>query len=134
MGVEFSTELHGKDGLLVGRREKIKGDVGPGRIEISQLDAARKYNFTILAIRFNGSKDARISSYKLIGKTESAVKEMKTGIKDAASFAAANFEEYIAKFENDRTGFGGQGHCRGERYLILAVPPRGISMHYALVW
>ena len=97
-GVEFPLTAW-KDGLLVGG-EKNKGDVGPGRIEISQLDAARKYNFTILAIRFNGSKDARISSYKLIGKTESAVKEMKTGIKDAASFAAANFEEYIAKFEN----------------------------------
>ena len=97
-GVEFPLTAW-KDGLLV-KGEKNQGDVGPGRIEISQLDAARKYNFTILAIRFNGSKDARISSYKLVGKTESAVKEVKTGIKDAASFAAANFEEYIAKFEN----------------------------------
>lgn len=97
-GVEFPLTAW-KDGLLV-RGEKNQGDVGPGRIEISQLDAARKYNFTILAIRFNGSKDARISSYKLIGKTESAVKEVKTGIKDVASFNAANFEEYIAKFEN----------------------------------
>lgn len=97
-GVEFPLTAW-KDGLLV-KGEKNQGDVGPGRIEISQLDVARKYNFTILAIRFNGSKDARISSYKLVGKTESAVKEVKTGIKDAASFAAANFEEYIAKFEN----------------------------------
>ena len=97
-GVEFPLTAW-KDGLLV-KGEKNQGDVGPGRIEISQLDVARKYNFTILAIRFNGSKDARISSYKLVGKTESAVKEVKTGIKDAASFAAANLEEYIAKFEN----------------------------------
>lgn len=97
-GVEFPLTAW-KDGLLV-RGEKNQGDVGPGRIEISQLDAAKKYNFTILAIRFNGSKDARISSYRLIGKTESDAKAMKTGIKDAASFTAANFEEYISKFEN----------------------------------
>ena len=97
-GVEFPLTAW-KDGLLVGG-EKNKGDVGPGRIEISQLDAARKYNFMILAIRFNGSKDARISSYKLVGKTESEVKKVKTGIKDVAAFNAAKFEEYIAKFEN----------------------------------
>lgn len=97
-GVEFPLTAW-KDGLLV-RGEKNQGDVGPGRIEISGLDAARKYNFTILAIRFNGSKDARISSYRLIGKTESETKEVKTGIKDAAAFTAANFEEYISKFEN----------------------------------
>ena len=97
-GVEFPLTAW-KDGLLVGG-VKNKGDVGPGRIEISQLDAARKYNFMILAIRFNGSKDARISSYKLVGKTESEVKKVKTGIKDVAAFNAAKFEEYIAKFEN----------------------------------
>lgn len=97
-GVEFP-QTAWKDGLLVSG-VKNQGDVGPGRIEISQLDAAKKYNFTILAIRFNGSKDARISSYRLIGKTESDAKEMKTGIKDATSFTAANFEEYISKFEN----------------------------------
>lgn len=97
-GIEFP-QTAWKDGLLVSGT-KGNGNVGPGRIEISQLDATKKYNFTILAIRFNGSKDARISSYKLIGKIESDAKDVKTGIKDAASFNAANFEEYISKFEN----------------------------------
>ena len=88
-----------KDGLVV-TGIKGMGDVGPGRIKISRLASDKKFNLSILAIRFNGSKDARISTYKLVGKSESEVKQMKPGIKDTAAFNAADFTEYVAVFEN----------------------------------
>ena len=104
-GVEFPISAW-KDGLMVAGT-KGGGDVGPGQIEISDLDPTKKYNFMIIAIRYAGSKDARISTYKLKGKTDSDTKEIKTGLKIAStgtgaytSFAEVPFSEYVAKFDN----------------------------------
>lgn len=95
-----------KDGLML-TGTKGEGDTGAGQIEISELDPAKKYNFTILAVRYAGSKDARVSAYKLKGKIESETKVIKTGLKIATSgdgvypsFDAVPFAEYVTNFEN----------------------------------
>ncbi len=101
-GVEFPIAAW-KDGLLVSGT-KGQGNVGPGRIEIAGLTPGSSYNFTILAVRFNGSRDARITSYVLKGATESDVKQIKTGLKIGSgsgtfpNFASVPFDEYTATF------------------------------------
>ena len=58
-----------------------------------------------MAVRFNGSHDARITSYKLIGKTESEEKQIKPGLKIASSgsgvypsFDKVPFEEFAVTY------------------------------------
>lgn len=99
-GYEFPIDAW-KDGLLVAGN-KGEGDVGPGRLRIGGLTPGAAYDFTILAVRYNGSRDARISSYRLTGSAQSAAQQVKTGLKVGgtgfATFADAPFDEYAATF------------------------------------
>ena len=96
-----------KDGLAVTGTAN-GGNTGAGKVEVTGLNKANKYNFTIMAIRFAGSKSVRVAEYTLKGKETSAPKQIQTGLKIGANAAAgeyATFEvvpfgEYVAKFEN----------------------------------
>lgn len=105
-GIEFPISAW-KDGLMAQVARGTAGDAGPGQIEISSLDPSFKYNFTIMAVRFDGGKSARLSQYTVRGKNLSETKEIYTGMKIASSgtgvypsFDEVPFDEYIVKFEN----------------------------------
>ena len=82
-GVEFPVTAW-KDGLIVAGT-KGNGNVGPGRLSITQLDPSGRYDITLMAARFNGSRDARISSYKVTGITVLEEKQIRPGLKIASS-------------------------------------------------
>lgn len=94
-----------KDGLLV-KGTANAGNTEPATVEISGLSTDSKYEFTILAVRFGGSKTARTSEYTLKGKSAIGPKEIQTGMKlgtnsgEYATFETVPYEEYIAKFED----------------------------------
>lgn len=103
-GIEFPITAW-KDGLIVAGT-KGNGNTGTARLAITSLNASGKYDITLLAVRYNGSRDARITSYKVIGKTESDEKQIKTGLKIASSgtgvyssFDKVPFEEYAVKYQ-----------------------------------
>lgn len=105
-GIEFPISAW-KDGLMAQVQKGTAGDAGPGKIEILGLDPSLKYNFTIMAIRFDGGKSARLSQYAVSGKKLSETKEIYPGMKIASSgigvypsFDEVPFAEYIVKFEN----------------------------------
>lgn len=102
-GIEFPVTAW-KDGLIVAGT-KGDGDTAPGRLVITSLNPAGKYDLTLLAVRYNGSRDARISAYKVIGRAESEVKQIKPGLKIASSgsgvypsFDRVPFEEYAVTY------------------------------------
>lgn len=102
-GIEFPVTAW-KDGLIVAGT-KGNGNAGPGRIAITDLSQSGRYDITLLAVRYNGSRDARISSYKVTGSTASEEKQIKPGLKIAssgngvyASFDKVPFEEYAVVF------------------------------------
>lgn len=102
-GIEFPVTAW-KDGLIVAGT-KGNGNVGPGRLAITGLDPAGKYDVTLLAARFNGSRDARITAYKLTGSTTLEEKQIKPGLKIASSgtgtypsFDKVPFEEYAVTY------------------------------------
>lgn len=101
-GYEFPVSAW-KDGLMVGGT-KGEGDTAPAHIEIGGLDAARTYHVTLLGVRFNGSRDARISAYRVKGSVESEVKQVKTGLKIGsgafADFSKVPFDEFTAVFSS----------------------------------
>lgn len=85
-----------KDGLIVAGT-KGAGNVGPGRLKISKLNPDGKYDFDIVAVRYNGSREARVTAYRLKGKTESEEKQIKPGMK-SADYSAGKFENYYVTF------------------------------------
>lgn len=102
-GIEFPITAW-KDGLIVAGT-KGNGNTAAGRLAINSLEATGKYDITLLAVRFNGSRDARISSYKVIGKAVSDERRIKPGLKIASSgtgvypsFSQVPFEEYAVTF------------------------------------
>ncbi|MBD5234679.1 MAG: DUF4886 domain-containing protein [Bacteroidales bacterium] len=102
-GVEFPVTAW-KDGLIVSGT-KGTGNTPAARLTITSLNASGKYDITLMAVRFNGSHDARITSYKLIGKTESEEKQIKPGLKIASSgsgvypsFDKVPFEEFAVTY------------------------------------
>lgn len=104
-GIEFPVTAW-KDGLIVAGT-KGDGDTAPGRLVITSLNPAGKYDLTLLAVRYNGSRDARISAYKVIGRAESEVKQIKPGLKIASSgsgvypsFDRVPFEEYAVTYSS----------------------------------
>ena len=94
-----------KDGLIVSGVANA-GNTEPATVEVTGLSSASKYNFTILAVRFGGSKAARTSEYTLKGKNTIGPKEIRTGLKlgtnegEYATFEEVPYGEYITKFEN----------------------------------
>ncbi len=103
-GVEFPITAW-KDGLIVAGT-KGTGNTPTARLAITSLSASGKYDITLLAVRFNGSRDARVTTYKLIGKAQSEVKQIKPGLKIASSgtgvyssFDKVPFEEYAVTYK-----------------------------------
>lgn len=84
------------DGIMIGGT-KNQGDVGPAVVTISGFDPSATYDLTIIAVRWNGSAAARISEYKVIGKTESESKSINTGLKNLAA-AEGNFDGFGVNF------------------------------------
>lgn len=68
------------DGIMVSGT-KGQGDVGPAVVTISGFDPSLTYDLTIAAVRWNGSSDARLCEYKIIGKAESESKSIYPGLK-----------------------------------------------------
>ncbi|MDE6491494.1 MAG: DUF4886 domain-containing protein, partial [Muribaculaceae bacterium] len=102
-GTEFPVSAW-KDALIVSGT-KGGGDVGPGVLTVSGLDPAAEYDFTILAVRYNGSRSARMSTYRIVGRSESETKEVYTGLKIGSSgnevfpsFDVVPFGEFVAEF------------------------------------
>lgn len=69
------------DGIMISGT-KGNGDVGPAVITISGFDASSTYDLAVVAVRWNGSADARLCEYKIIGKDESEVKSIYPGLKN----------------------------------------------------
>lgn len=104
-GIEFPVTAW-KDGLIVAGT-KGAGNTPAARLAITSLEASGKYDITLMAVRFNGSRDARVTSYKLIGKTQSEEKQIKPGLKIASSgsgvypsFDKVPFEEYAVTYRS----------------------------------
>lgn len=104
-GIEFPVTAW-KDGLIVAGT-KGNGNVGPGRLAITSLNPSRKYDITLLAVRFNGSRDARVTSYRMTGSTTYDEKQIKPGLKIAGSgngvfpsFDQVPFEEYAVTYND----------------------------------
>lgn len=101
-GVEFPISVW-KDAIAVSGT-KGAGDVGPGKLRINSLNPSKEYKLTLLGVRYNGSRAARIASYKVIGSAVHGPKEVKTGIKIGsggfANFESVPFEEYAAVFSD----------------------------------
>ena len=84
------------DGIMIGGT-KNQGDVGPAVVTISGFDPSLTYDLTIIAVRWNGSAAARISEYKVIGKTESEAKSINTGLKNISA-TDGNFDGFGVSF------------------------------------
>ena len=84
------------DGIVVSGT-KGEGNVGPAHITFSGLDPAVTYDFNILAVRYNGSADARITRFSVEGITESGIIEIKQGMK---SWTGENLDNYLAAFHD----------------------------------
>lgn len=101
-GVEYPISVW-KDAIAV-TGSKGGGDVGPARLRINNLNPSKKYKFSLLGMRYNGSRAARKVSYKLVGASAGTAKEVFTGLKIGSggfsSFDAVPFEEFVAVFEN----------------------------------
>lgn len=101
-GITFPIDCW-KDALLVSGT-KGKGDAGPGKVRINGLNPAKKYKFTLLGVRYNGGRDARVTEYKLAGATTTTGQRVKTGLKIGsgafASFGDVPMEEYVARFSD----------------------------------
>lgn len=104
-GIEFPISAW-KDGLIVAGT-KGNGNTAPGRLAITGLEPSGRYDITLLAVRYNGSRDARISSYTVTGNTILDPKQIKPGLKIAssgngvfASFDKVPFEEYAVTYSS----------------------------------
>ena len=75
---------------------KEQGDVGPAKVTISGFDPSSTYDFVILAVRYNGSADARASEYTVTGATVSETKTIWTGLKTFDG--VENFDGYSVSY------------------------------------
>lgn len=103
-GVEFPISAW-KDAIAVSGT-KGAGNAGPGRLKVNSLDPSKKYKLILLGVRYNGSRTARITEYKVTGSASYGTKEVMTGLKIGsgsgayANFESVPFDEYVAIFEN----------------------------------
>ncbi|MBP3482934.1 MAG: hypothetical protein J6K28_06050 [Alistipes sp.] len=66
-----------------------KGNTKASSVKLSGLDAAKTYKLALLAVRYNGGKDARITQFTVTGAETSEAKQIKTGLKtDAANYGS----------------------------------------------
>ncbi|MGM9735725.1 MAG: DUF4886 domain-containing protein [Candidatus Cryptobacteroides sp.] len=73
------------------------GDVGPASIVLSGFSASSSYDVRVLAVRFNGSADARQTRYVLSGASDSEVQSVNPGLKTFDS--VTDFGSYQASFK-----------------------------------
>lgn len=83
------------DGIMVSGPAG-NGDVGPAKVVIAGFDPQSIYNIVLLAVRFNGSADARISEYVLEGSVKSETYQIYTGLKTFTS--VESYESYSVSF------------------------------------
>lgn len=83
------------DGIMVSGPAG-NGDVGPAKVVIAGFDPQSTYNIVLLAVRFNGSADARISEYVLEGSVKSETYQIYTGLKTFTS--VESHESYSVSF------------------------------------
>lgn len=101
-GIEYPISAW-KDGIMVSGT-KGGGNVGPATIVVGGLNPAKSYDFSILAVRFNGSHSARLTQYTLTGASETAPQQIYTGLKigsgseSFANFASVPFDDFVASF------------------------------------
>ena len=86
------------DAILVSG-EKGNGDTPAASITLSGFNAAESYTVKILAVRFNGSADARISEYTIGGAQQYGPKTVQTGMKTYPG-EDADFSGYLAEFSS----------------------------------
>lgn len=68
---------------------KGAGDTKASQVKLSGLDAAKTYKLVLLAVRYNGGKDARITNFTVTGAAASETKSVKTGLKtDTANYGS----------------------------------------------
>lgn len=99
-GVEYPCSVW-CDGVLVSGT-KGQGNVGPAKILLSGFKAGQGYDFTVIAVRFNGSFAARKTELTLKGSATSETKTINQGLKSYAegSSQAGGYDNYYASFEN----------------------------------
>ncbi len=104
-GIEFPVSAW-KDGLIVAGT-KGNGNTAPGRLAITGLEPSSRYDVTLLAVRYNGSRDARVTSYTVTGNVSLDEKQIKPGLKIASagngvypSFDKVPFEEYAVTYNS----------------------------------
>lgn len=83
------------DAVVVGGKAGA-GNVGPASIVLSGFSASSFYDVRVLAVRFNGSADARQSSYVISGAEESEAITVNPGLK--AFDSVTDFSPYQATF------------------------------------
>lgn len=84
------------DGIMVSGTKEM-GDVGPAKVVISGFDPQSAYNIVLLAVRYNGSADARISEYALEGSIRSETCQIYTGLKTFDS--VESYDSYSVSFD-----------------------------------
>lgn len=83
------------DGIMVGGTAGA-GDVGPAKVVLSGFVPGDRYDVTLLAVRYNGSADARITEYSIEGSEVSETVSVNTGLKTYDS--VESFDSYQVKF------------------------------------
>lgn len=83
------------DGIMISGTKEM-GDVGPAKVVISGFDPQSTYDIILLAVRYNGSADARISEYALEGSSMSEIYQIYTGLKTFDS--VESYESYSVGF------------------------------------
>ena len=85
------------DGLIVAGT-KGEGDTESTSVTIAGFDSGKSYVVKVLAVRFNGSADARISEYSLDGAEDYGSKTIYTGMKTYDE--SADFGKYMVTFDS----------------------------------
>lgn len=83
------------DGIMISGTKEM-GDVGPAKVVISGFDPQSTYDIILLAVRYNGSADARISEYALEGSSMSETYQIYTGLKTFTS--VESYDSYSISF------------------------------------
>ncbi len=100
--VSFSSAEYPKsvwaDAIVVSG-EKGCGDTPAACVTLSGFKSGERYSVRILAVRFNGSADARISEYTLGGAHQYGPKTVQTGMKTYPG-EDADFSCYVADFSS----------------------------------
>ena len=108
------------DGLTVSGTAG-EGDSDPATIVISGLQPTQNFDVTVLAVRYNGTRTARKTDYRLVGasQTDGQIEQgvrIGSGEGQYASWEEVPFEEYSLTFEGVAPAADGtRGHPPAEQ-------------------